>query len=135
MARNTDISHDPAELGELERDVLGIVWRRAEATADQVREEMQRPLKDSTIRTVLRRLEEKGYLQHSVDNRTFIYRPAESPQRVAGRAVQRIVDWFCAGSVEELLVGMVDSKVVSRAELERLARRIATAKQQQGGKA
>ena len=135
MARNTETDHDPAELGELERDVLRIVWRRTEATADQVREDLARPLKDSTIRTVLRRLEEKGYLEHSIDNRTFVYRPSESRQRVAGRAVQRIVDWFCAGSVEDLLVGMVDSKVVSRAELERLARHIAAAKKQEGGKA
>ena len=132
MASNT---HDPAELGELEREILSIIWRLGDATADQVRESLERPLKDSTIRTVLRRLEEKGYLAHSIDNRTFVYRPAQSPQKVAGRAVQRIVDWFCAGSVEDLLVGMVDSKVVSRAELERLARRIATAKTQEGDKA
>lgn len=132
MAGSTRSKHDPAELGELEREILGIVWRQSEATADQVREALGRPLKDSTIRTVLRRLEEKGYLAHSLDNRTFVYRPAESPQKVAGRAVQRIVDWFCAGSVEDLLVGMVDSKVVSRAELERLARRIAAAKKQEG---
>jgi predicted transcriptional regulator len=135
MTSNTPLGHDPAELGELERDILGIVWRRGEATAEQVREEMTRPLKDSTIRTVLRRLEEKGYLAHSVDNRTFIYRSAESPRKVAARAVQRIVDWFCEGSVEELLVGLVDSKVLSRAELERLARRVAAAKKQEGGKA
>jgi BlaI family transcriptional regulator, penicillinase repressor len=135
MTSNTPLGHDPAELGELERDILGIVWRRGEATAEQVREEMTRPLKDSTIRTVLRRLEEKGYLAHSIDNRTFIYRSAESPQKVAARAVQRIVDWFCEGSVEELLVGLVDSKVLSRAELERLARRVAAAKKQEGGKA
>jgi len=135
MTSNTPLGHDPAELGELERDILGIVWRRGEATAEQVREEMPRPLKDSTIRTVLRRLEEKGYLAHSIDNRTFIYRSAESPQKVAARAVQRIVDWFCEGSVEELLVGLVDSKVLSRAELERLARRVAAAKKQEGGKA
>ncbi|MGA7522022.1 MAG: BlaI/MecI/CopY family transcriptional regulator [Acidobacteriaceae bacterium] len=135
MARNRQAKHDPAELGLLERELLGIVWRRGAATADEVRAELNRPLKDSTIRTVLRRLEEKGYIAHSVDNRTFVYRPAESPQKVAGRAVQRIVDWFCAGSVEELLVGMVDSKVISRSELERLARRIAAAKQQEGGKA
>jgi predicted transcriptional regulator len=63
-------------------------------------------------------------------NRTFFYRPAESRQRVAGRAVQRIVDWFCEGSVEDLLVGMVDSKVIGRAELERLARRISAAKKE-----
>jgi predicted transcriptional regulator len=135
MTSNTPSNHDPAELGELERDILGIVWRLQKVTAEEVREEVERPLKDSTIRTVLRRLEEKGYLAHSVDNRTFIYRPAESPQKVAARAVQRIVDWFCEGSVEELLVGLVNSKVVSRAELERLARRVAAAKKLEGGKA
>lgn len=125
MTRNTDPGHDPAELGELEREILSIIWRLAAATAEQVREGLVRPLKDSTVRTVLRRLEEKGYLAHSVENRTFVYRPAESRQRVAGRAVKRIVDWFCEGSVEALLVGMVDSKVLDRAELQRLAARIA----------
>ncbi len=127
MASNTQLDHDPAELGELEREILSIVWRLGATTAEQAREELGRPLKDSTVRTVLRRLEEKGYLAHSVDNRTFIYLPAESRQKVAGRAVQRIVDWFCEGSVEALLVGMVDSKVLDRAELQRLADRIAAA--------
>jgi predicted transcriptional regulator len=114
-------------LGELERSILMIVWHMGSVTADQVREELGRPLKDSTIRTVLRRLEEKGYLAHDVENRTFLYRPAQSRQRVAGRAVKRIVDWFCDGSVEALLVGLVDSKVLDRAELQRLADRIALA--------
>ncbi len=127
MAPNTPRDHDPAELGELERSILLIVWRKGTLTAEQVREELGRPLKDSTIRTVLRRLEEKGYLTHSLDERTFVYRPAESRQRVAGRAVKRIVDWFCEGSVEALLVGMVDSKVLDREELQRLAERIAAA--------
>jgi BlaI family penicillinase repressor len=127
MASNSTTGHDPAELGELERNILLIVWRLGKLTAEQVREELGRPLKDSTIRTVLRRLEEKGYLTHSVENRTFLYRPAETRQRVAGRAVKRIVDWFCEGSVEALLVGMVDSKVLGKAELQRLADRIAQA--------
>jgi predicted transcriptional regulator len=127
MTSNTTARHDPSELGELERSILSVVWRKTQITAEQVREELGRPLKDSTIRTVLRRLEEKGYLEHSLENRTFIYRPAESRNRVAGRAVKRIVDWFCEGSVEALLVGMVDSKVLDRAELQRLAERIAAA--------
>ncbi len=129
MDSNTHFGHDPAELGELERSILSIVWRLGTATAEQVREELGRPLKDSTIRTVLRRLEEKGYLAHTLDNRTFLYQPAETRQRVAGRAAKRIVDWFCEGSVEALLVGMVDSKMVDRAELQRLAKRIAAAQQ------
>jgi BlaI family penicillinase repressor len=132
MTSNTQPDHDPAELGGLEREILSIVWRMGEATAEQAREELGRPLKDSTVRTVLRRLEEKGYLAHALENRTFVYRPAESRQRVAGRAVQRIVDWFCEGSVEALLVGMVDSKVLDRAELQRLADRIAAAQRSSG---
>jgi BlaI family transcriptional regulator, penicillinase repressor len=127
MKSNTASPHDPAELGELERNVLLIVWRHGSVTADQVREDLDRLLKDSTVRTVLRRLEEKGYLSHSLDDRTFVYHPAESRQRVAGRAVKRIVDWFCDGSVETLLVGLVDSKVLDRAELQRLADHIAAA--------
>jgi len=120
-------------LGELERNILSIVWRNAQITAEQAREELGRPLKDSTIRTVLRRLEEKGYLAHSVENRTFVYRPAETRQRVAGRAVKRILDWFCEGSVEALLVGMVDSKVLDRTELQRLAERIAVVRKGTAG--
>lgn len=127
MARNTKPKHDPSELGELERNVLSIVWRLGSATAERIREELERPLTDSTIRTVLRRLEAKGYVTHALEDRAFVYRPAESRQRVAGRAVQRIVDWFCEGSVEALLVGMVDQKVLGRGELQRLAARIAEA--------
>jgi BlaI family penicillinase repressor len=127
MKSNTTSGHDPAELGELERSILSIIWHNFEITADRVREALGRPLKDSTIRTVLRRLEEKGYLEHSLENRTFVYRPAQTRQRVAGRAVKRIVEWFCEGSVEALLVGMVDSKVLDRAELQRLAEQIAAA--------
>ena len=127
MERSISPTHDPAELGELEREVLLIVWRHVSVTADQVREDLDRPLKDSTVRTVLRRLEEKGYLAHRVENRTFVYHPAESRQRTAGRAVKRILDWLCEGSVETLLVGMVDSNVLDRSELQRLADRIAAA--------
>jgi BlaI family penicillinase repressor len=122
--------HDPSELGELERSILQLLWQHGTLSADRVREELgqqDRPLKDSTIRTVLRRLEEKGYVTHVLDNRTFLYSPAEPAQMVAGRAVKRILEWFCDGSVEQLLVGMVDSSVLDHKELKRLADRIAFA--------
>jgi predicted transcriptional regulator len=130
MKTNASPRHDPAELGELESSILSIVWREGSVTAEQVREGLDRPLKDSTVRTMLRRLEEKGYIAHSVEDRAFVYRPAESRQRVAGRAAKRIVDWLCEGSVETLLVGMVDSKILDRAELQRLAQRIAIVREQ-----
>jgi BlaI family penicillinase repressor len=124
--------HDPAGLGELEQAILRMVWQVGQATSEQVREQLHaagKVLKESTVRTVLRRLEEKGYLAHTVEQRTFIYRAAADGRSVAGRAVQRIVDRFCGGSVEALLVGMVDADVLSGRELERLAVKIAKAKQ------
>jgi predicted transcriptional regulator len=131
MVSNVTDDHDPAELGELELAILQLIWDRGTLSAEQVREDLGRPLKDSTVRIVLRRLEEKGYLTHSVDNRTFLYRPSASRQVVAGRAVKRILDWFCDGSVEALLVGMVDSSVLDRKELQRLAEKIAAARKGQ----
>lgn len=125
MNCNTTEPAYPADLSDLERDALLVVWRLGSVTADQVREGLERPLKDSTVRTVLRRLEEKGYVTHSVNDRTYVYSAAESRQRVAGRAAKRIVDWICEGSVETLLAGLVDSRVLDRAELQRLAARIA----------
>jgi len=126
--------HDPAELGELERSILQLMWQHGQMSAEGVREELDRQsrqLKDSTIRTVLRRLEEKGYVKHTVDNRTFLYSPAQAAPMVAGRAVKRILEWFCEGSVEALLVGMVDSSVLDSKELQRLADRIAAAQLEQ----
>ena len=127
--------HDPAGLGELEQTILRMVWQQRQVTADQIREQLDstgRVLKESTVRTVLRRLEEKGYLAHTVEQRTYLYRAAEDGRSVAGRAVQRIVDRFCGGSVEALLVGMVNADVLSENELQRLAAKIARAKTKAG---
>ena len=125
------MSHNISDLGDLEREVLHLVWQNAPCSADFVQKALSRPLKESTVRTVLKRLEEKGHLTHTVDNRTFIYRAADTRGRAAARAVKRIVDRFCNGSLEEVLVGLVDTKVLDRRELQRLADKIAKAK---GGK-
>ncbi len=118
----------PPDLGELEHEILRLVWERGPVTAEQCREGLDRPLKDSTVRTVLRRLEEKNFVRHAVDGRTFLYEAAERPNQVAARAVQSILDRFCGGSMEQLLVGLVDGDVVDRKELERLAKKIGQAK-------
>src|SRR5882724_12110597 len=116
------------ELGDLEREVMQLVWANAPVTAEAVREQLSRPLKESTVRTVLRRLEDKGYTTHTVDGRTFVYHAAEPRGRVAAKAVQRVVDWFCNGSVEEVLVGMVDSAMLDQRQLRMLADKVAKAK-------
>ena len=116
------------ELGDLEREVMQLVWANAPITAEAVRERLSRRLKESTVRTVLRRLEEKGYTTHTVDGRTYVYRAAEARGRVAAKAVQRVVDWFCNGSIEEVLVGMVDTAMLDQKQLRMLADKVAKSK-------
>jgi BlaI family transcriptional regulator, penicillinase repressor len=114
-------------LGEVEQAVMDYIWNQESVTAESCREALasSRPMKDSTVRTVLRRLEEKGYVTHKVDGRTFVYEASHERQNVAVRAVKGIIDRFCGGSAEELVLGMVDNAVLDRKQLERLARKIA----------
>ena len=116
------------ELGDLEREVMQLVWAQEPVTAETVREGLSRKLKESTVRTVLRRLEDKGYVRHVVDGRTYVYHAAQPRGRIAARAVQRIVDWFCNGSIEEVLVGMVDSAMLDQRQVRMLADKVAKAK-------
>jgi BlaI family penicillinase repressor len=120
-------THRPRNLGEVEQLVMDYVWTNGPCTAEACREFLadSRPMKESTIRTILRRLEAKGYVSHTLEGRTFIYRAAEAKENVAVRAVKHIIDRFCDGSAEQLLIGMVDNDVLDRKDFERLARKIA----------
>src|SRR5215831_12236897 len=122
-------------LSELEHLVMDVVWARGSATAEDVREALadRHPMKESTVRTVLKRVEEKGYLRHRVEGRTNVYSGVEAPQNVAAKAVRQIIERFCGGSVETLLVGMVNDDVVDERELQRLAQRIAKRKDKDKG--
>jgi predicted transcriptional regulator len=114
-------------LSELEHQVMEILWKRGPATAEQIREALapRHALKDSTIRTILKRLRAKGYVNHSLSGKAFVYSGVEKPRNVAVQAMRQILDRFCDGSLEQLLVGMVENEVVDRAELRQLARKLA----------
>ncbi len=113
-------------LGELEQRVMEFIWSRGLCTADECREALasHKALKESTVRTVLHRLEEKGYLTHEMEGRTFIYRATKPPQAVAAGVVKQLIDKFCGGSVEQLLIGMIDNAVLPPRQLQKLAQKI-----------
>ena len=121
-------------LSNLEQLVMAVVWERGSASAEDVRQALAEHhfMKESTCRTVLRRLEEKGYVTHTVDGRTNIYKHVERASNVAAKAVRHIIDRFCGGSVEQLLVGMVESDVIGKDELKDLASKIARRKKRRG---
>jgi predicted transcriptional regulator len=108
-------------LGDLEHEILAILWTHGEMTALAVRKHVTRKLKDPTIRTVLRRLEEKGYVTHTVVSGTFIYAAKETPETTAASAVQGIVERFCGGSLERALLALAEAGFVDANQLAALA--------------
>jgi BlaI family transcriptional regulator, penicillinase repressor len=128
---DSDPSPPLPPLGELEAEVLRLLWQLGSATAETVRGRLDRPLKESTIRTVLRRLEEKDYVEHDVEGRTYIYRPKTPAADVAARGVRGLADWIYRGSVSDLLVGLVGSARLAPQELEHLFLLIAKAREEQ----
>ncbi|HLK61929.1 MAG TPA: BlaI/MecI/CopY family transcriptional regulator [Bryobacteraceae bacterium] len=111
-----------APLTELENQVMQAVWNAGTCTVEAVHQSVSRTrdLKEVTVRTLLRRLEQKGYLKHKETGRAYVYQAVEPARSLAARAVRQIIDRFCQGSVEELVSGMVDAKVLSKSEMERL---------------
>lgn len=125
-AKSANATRALNSLSSLESDVMQVVWELGSAKAEEIRLELEssHDLKDSTIRTLLRRLEKKGVLEHSVEGRAFVYRPKVQADSFAAKAVRGIADRFCRGSIASLLMGMAGDEMVSADELRALADKI-----------
>jgi BlaI family penicillinase repressor len=119
-------SRNTSALTALQRAILTFIEHNGPVTAEQVREGVKRehPLKDSSVRTLLRRLEGRGLVSHVVEGKTFLYRAEVASTSVAAAAVRRLIDGFWKGSAEQFLTGLVDEKVLSAADLRRLAKKV-----------
>src|ERR1700730_13741826 len=121
-SRTTSGTRVRSPFTELENEVMQAVWNGGTCSVDAVHQIVSRKhsLKETTTRTLMRRLEHKGYLKHESDGRAYIYRAAEPARSLAARAVRQIIDRFCQGSLEELVSGMVEAKVLNKADLDGL---------------
>ena len=121
-------------LAELENDVMQAVWKIEPCSVEAVHAIVSRKhsLKETSVRSILRRLEQKNYLAHESDGTAYIYRSTETSRSLAARAARQLIDRFCQGSVEELVSGMVDANVLSKEELKRLEELVRS--QRRGGK-
>ena len=120
--RHSSAARVKAPFTDLENEVMRVVWDRGPCSVEAVYDVVSRnrDLKETTIRTLLRRLEQKGHLGHKSEGRAYLYTATEAPRSLAARAVRQIIDRFCQGSVEELVSGMVEAKTLTRDELGRL---------------
>src|SRR5580658_10158879 len=92
-----------APLTDLENEVMQVVWDAGPCAVEAVHQVVsrKRDLKETSVRTILRRLEQKGYLRHEEVGRAYVYRAAEPARNLAARAVRQIIDRFCKGSLED----------------------------------
>ena len=120
----------PPALSRRERQLLDIVYRLERATAAEIREQLPDSPGDSSVRTLLRLLEDKGHLTHEVDGPRYVYR-ASTPPEVAGRtALRHVLATFFSGSADRLVSALVEDEQLDEDALAELARLIDERRQQ-----
>jgi predicted transcriptional regulator len=124
----------PVPLSPTQRRIMEIVWERGELSAFELREILseQRELARETVRTLLRRMEQKGWLEHRVVGRTFFY-SATVPREVGfGKHVLELVDELCGGSPERLMSALLEHRGLTEEEADRIQAMIDTARGKKG---
>lgn len=109
-------------LSESQREIMEIVWDRGEVSAYEVREilSQNRQLAKNTVRTLLERMEGKGWLKHREVGRTYVYSAAQPKTASIGQKVVEVVDRVCGGSPEDLVAALLDYRGLTAAELKRI---------------
>jgi predicted transcriptional regulator len=121
---------EPAALSRRERQIMDVLYRRGRATAAEVRGDLPGDPSDSTVRTQLRVLEEKGHVQHAEEGLRYVYAPAVPRVAARRRALRHLVDTFFEGSTEQVVDTLLGSEAerLSDAELDRIAKAVAKAR-------
>ena len=107
-------------LYERELEVMEVLWERGSATVAEVREALEDEMAYTTVLTVLRRLEEKGFVGHDEEGRAHRYRPLVERAQARESALERLTRRLFQGSPELLLTHLVSQRKLSEAELRRL---------------
>jgi BlaI family penicillinase repressor len=114
-------------LSDVQLAFMQALWQLGEATVAEVQihlERTGRKLAPTTVATVLRRLEGKGWVAHREEGRGFVYRAAVSRQKATGRLIDRLTGAFFGGNVPALVSHLLESGAVSKRDLEQIKRLI-----------
>ena len=105
-----------------ETEVLRLVWQSQEATVQQVYDALpgNRKIAYVTVATLLRRLEEKGYLRHHVRGKAFVYGPAAKKEDVIKRTISDLVERLFGGNPVPLMQHLAQHSGISDEDIERL---------------
>ena len=116
-------------LSRRERQIMDAIYRRGQATAAEVLEDLPDPPSYSAVRAMLRVLEEKGHVRHEEEALRYVFVPTASLARATRSALNHVVDTFFEGSAERAVAALLDG-TLSREELDRLSSLIESAKKE-----
>lgn len=113
---------DTTPLTEAQREIMEVVWDQQEVTVTQVRDELarRREVARNTIQTMIVRLEERGWLKHREEGRTFWYSANRPRTASLGAKVAQMVDHLFAGSPEEMVTALMEYRGLSADEADRI---------------
>ena len=115
------MARPPSEtLTEREAQIMDVVWRLGEATAEQVRSELPGAPHDSTVRTLLRILESKGFLTHEARGKVYVYRATIGRGKAQRNALRSVLARFFAGSAEDLVLRLIEDEHLTPEQLNAL---------------
>ena len=119
----------PLDLSRRERQIMEAIYRLGSASAAEVTANLPDPPTSTAVRTMLRILEDKGYLEHEQDGVRFVYRPSVPREKARTSVLSHVISTFFNGSAEQAMASLLgaDSKL-SEAELDRLSRLIEVAR-------
>lgn len=104
-----------------ESQIMECLWSAGSATAEQIRELLADAPHDSSVRTLLRVLEEKGYVRHSLRGKAYVYSPAVPRTSAQSQATSSLLKRLFQGSAASLVLRLLEDEQISPEELQRLA--------------
>ena len=108
-------------LTKRELDIMGVLWDLGEATVTEVRDRVDPDLAYTSISSMIRTLEMKGYVSHRRgEGKTHVYFPVIEPEKAGASALGRVLDKIYGGSPIKLLAHLMDQHKVSDKELARM---------------
>lgn len=121
---------DKPPLSAAQREVMEVVWSRGEASVMDVTEHLSasRGLARNTVRTLMERMEAKGWLTHRTEGRSFIYRATVPQEESLGQRVLDMVEKACGGKPEMLMTALLDYRGLSEEESARIRQMLDAAK-------
>ncbi|HPA45485.1 MAG TPA: BlaI/MecI/CopY family transcriptional regulator [bacterium] len=123
-----------AKLSRRERQLMDIIYRRGRASVAEVMEDMADVPSYSSVRTILRILEEKGHLRHEKQGPRFVFRPTVSRDKARRSALRQIVHTFFDGSVGQAVLALLEVGDVdlSEQDVNRLTKLIEQSQKREG---